>query len=82
MKHAAESGIGNSMTFSPGDCIFINAIDGSPVDIDKEGGTYYMDPESLSWMIFLPHKQPVLFHTLSASKRIPQPKFLYTSFSS
>ncbi len=51
MALAAESGIGNSMTFSPGDCIFINAIDGSPVDIDKEGGTYYMDPESLFYLI-------------------------------
>ncbi len=38
-----ESGMG--VGASEWNCIFINAIDGSPVDIDEVGGTYYMDPE-------------------------------------
>ena len=40
-----EAGMG--VGASAWNCIFINAIDGSPVDIDEAGGTYYMDPETL-----------------------------------
>ena len=38
-----EPGMG--AVVSEWNCIFINAIDGSPVDIDEVGGSYYMDPE-------------------------------------
>ncbi len=34
-------------TASEKDCIMINAIDGSPVDIDEVGGNYYVDPEAV-----------------------------------
>ena len=45
IPYKVESGMGSSI--SQWHCIFINAIDGSPVDIDEVGGTYYMGPEVL-----------------------------------
>ncbi len=43
--YEVESGMGSNV--AEWNCIFINGIDGSPVDIDEAGGNYYVAPESL-----------------------------------